>query len=82
MSLNIFGWLRSQAKAAVLGGISDALAEVQADDKPADLDALRARLAAAAGDVKALPPKPEADAIEAAAAAESEPATAGRKARR
>jgi len=44
--LNIFGYLRNQARQAVLGGIAGARAEVATDDKPADRDALRKMLAA------------------------------------
>jgi hypothetical protein len=55
---NVFGYLRSQAKAAVLGGISDALAEVATDEQPADLDGLRKMLAERA---KALPPATRAN---------------------
>jgi len=61
---NVFGFLRSQAGAAVLGGISDALAEVSTDDAPADLDALRKRLAAA-GEVKAIGAKLDAEPADA-----------------
>lgn len=53
--LNVFGWLRSQARAAVLGGVSDALGELATDDKPADLEQLRKLLADAGGGAKALP---------------------------
>lgn len=60
---NVFGFLRSQARAAVLGGISDALAEVATDDAPADLEELRKLLADAGSGAKAL----------AAAETESEP---------
>ncbi len=42
---NVFGYLRNQARQAVLGGIGDALADVATDDKPADLEALRKMLA-------------------------------------
>lgn len=52
--LNVFGWLRSQARQAVLGGISDALAEVATEEQPANLDQLRVMLAAAGSGAKAL----------------------------
>lgn len=64
IGFNVFGWLRSQARTAVLGGISDALAEVATDAHPADLDQLRKLLATATAnenenESKALPPAPE-----------------------
>lgn len=52
---NVFGFLRRQARDAVLGGVSDALAEVATDEKPADLDGLRKMLADAGSGTRALP---------------------------
>ena len=56
--LNVFGWLRSQARTAVLGGVSDALGEIATADAPADLDALRKMRAASGHGLKALPAAP------------------------
>lgn len=66
---DVFGWLRRKAKDAVLGGIADAVDQVSAGDGPADLDKLRAILAAG----------PEAKALPAAVATEEEAATGRRR---
>ncbi len=47
--------MRAQSKAAVLGGVADALADLAPNDQPADLDRLRALLA---GEAKALAAAP------------------------
>lgn len=60
--LDVFGWLRRKAKDAVLGGIADAVEHVAAGDGPADLDRLRALLAAP--EAKVLPAAPAADVEE------------------
>lgn len=82
--MDLFGWLRRRVKSAVLGGIADAVAEIEAGDASADLDKLRAVLANA--DAKALPAAKESAAEEADGVedAESRPtaAKAGAKARK
>lgn len=50
---NVFGWLRSAAKNAVLGGIADAVQEIDQGGAAPDLDRLRAVLASA--ETKQLP---------------------------
>jgi hypothetical protein len=40
-----FAWIRRQAREAVLGGIVDALEELDRDASPADVDAARKRFA-------------------------------------
>lgn len=47
---DLFGWLRRRAAEAVVGGVSDALKAVagEGETPPADLDELRAMLAASA----------------------------------
>jgi hypothetical protein len=42
-----FAWIRRQAREAVLGGIVDALEELDRDATPADVDAARKRFAVA-----------------------------------
>lgn len=78
--LGVFGWLRAQARDAVLGGIEDAVRVVTPEGgEPApDLAALRARLAAltAPAPVAALPVA--SGAMDASAAAD-EPTRGRRK---
>lgn len=53
MGMDIFGWIRRKAHDAVMGGISDAMLEIApGESPPANLDGLRAMLAAT--DVKAI----------------------------
>jgi hypothetical protein len=40
-----FSWIRQQAKQAVLGGVVEALEELDRDATPADVDAARKRFA-------------------------------------
>jgi hypothetical protein len=43
----VFGWLRERAKNAVLGGVADAVEQLNSGEEPvANLDRLRALLAA------------------------------------
>lgn len=44
---NFFGYLRAKVRESILGGVADALDELDQDESP-DLDGLRKRLAAVA----------------------------------
>lgn len=76
MHINPFSWLRRQAAEAVVLGTADGLRAVTPDgqDPPADVGELRAMLAAAVQQPKAIA-APKAEAVE----QESEPAKGGRK---
>lgn len=59
MSFNFFSWLREKAKQSVLGGVADALDELDHDAPAADLDGFRKRLAASGAKQLAAAPDDE-----------------------
>lgn len=50
MSINPFAWLRAAAKAAVIGGVEDALREIQPEVESLEVGGLHLALPAAAED--------------------------------
>lgn len=57
MSFNFFSWLRRKAYESVMGGVSDALTELNPGDPPPDLEAARKLMAAPPKQLAAKPEK-------------------------